>query len=322
MPAGATGNVVRDPGFESGGFTAGWHQCGTSSTKAMVTTARPHSGTHSALIGAVAKPELNGKAGVCQTIAVPANATLAFWVYEGTNDTIAYADQEADVLDSSGAQLAQLYKEAANSAGWVRKSYSLAAYAGKNVTLFFGVKGNGWASGYIYEYVDDVYAAAGTAPSPSPTTSPTSSPTTQPTSAPYACKNAQFVAYQREFGNGSISNDQFVDVCGIVKHVLPKQVTASGPHGYFYVAIPGSASPGTIEIVSNLQAMAQAPDHRPPGWPWVKTGDYVYVQGRYYYDNASSQGIDWTEDDSSSSWPHVGYVAVCAAAGTSCIFYH
>jgi hypothetical protein len=77
-----------------------------------------------------------------------------------------------------------------------------------------------------------------------------------------------------------------------------------------------------IEIVSNLDAMAGAPTNRPPTtWPWVAVGNYVYVQGRYYYDNASSQGVDWTEDDTSSSWPHVGYVAVCDASGASCSKY-
>jgi hypothetical protein len=102
--------------------------------------------------------------------------------------------------------------------------------------------------------------------------------------------------------------------------VLPSAQTGSGLHGYFYTSIAGS-SPGTIEIVSNLDAMAEAPSNTPPAWPWVAVGDYVYVQGRYYYDNSSSQGIDWTEDDSSGSWPHTGYVAVCSSVGTGCVFY-
>ncbi len=47
--------------------------------------------------------------------------------------------------------------------------------------------------------------------------------------------------------------------------------------------------------------------------------NYVYVQGRYYYyDNASSQGVDWTEDNTRSSWPHVGWVAVCDTSGANC----
>ena len=101
--------------------------------------------------------------------------------------------------------------------------------------------------------------------------------------------------------------------------MLPAKVTSSGRHGYFYVQMPSGYN---IEIVSNLDAMAQAPTHQPPStWPWVAVGNYVYVQGRYYYDNSSSQGIDWTEDDTSSSWPHTGDVVVCNSSGANCNFY-
>ena len=89
--------------------------------------------------------------------------------------------------------------------------------------------------------------------------------------------------------------DQLVDICGSVTQVLAKKATSSGTHGYFYVQMPSGYQ---IEIVSNLDAMAEASTDKPPTtWPWVAVGDYVYVQGRYYYDNSSSQGVDWTEDD-------------------------
>ncbi|HTX59392.1 MAG TPA: hypothetical protein VMH02_06890 [Verrucomicrobiae bacterium] len=343
------GNVVSDPGFESGGFADGWSSCGT--VAATVTTAEAHSGSYSALSGSTKKPEINGTAGVCQTIVVPADATLTFWVYEGTDDSVSYADQEADLLSTSGSTIANLFKEATTTNGWVERSYSLSAYAGETVKLYFGVKGNGYSKDYVYQYVDDVsvIGSGGTTPTPSPTASPTSAPTTSPTasptakptatptakptatptssptpvasSSPYPCNDSQFVTDQSEFASGKISADQLVDVCGSVTSVLPSKVTSSGNHGYFYVSIPGSASPGTIEIVSNLDAMAEAPSGDPPAWPWVATGDYVYVQGRYYYDNSSSQGIDWTEDDTDSSWEHTGYVAVCSSVGAGCIFY-
>jgi hypothetical protein len=104
-----------------------------------------------------------------------------------------------------------------------------------------------------------------------------------------------------------------------VTQVLAKKTTSSGTHGYFYVAMPNGYD---IEIVSNLDAMAEASTDQPPStWPWVAVGDYVYVQGRYYYDSSSSQGIDWTEDDTDSSWSHTGYVAVCNSSGASCSKY-
>ena len=296
-------NVVSNPGFETGSLSP-WTSCASVTGDAKISTAQAHGGSYSALIGTTSKPEVNGTAGICQTVTVPASGTLTFWVYEGTTDSISYADQEADIENTSGTVLTQLYKEASSTKGWEEKSFSLSAYAGQTVVLYFGVKGNGYSKDYVYEYLDDVTltGTGGATPTPSPTASPTSSPTTSPTSspttAPYACNDAGFITDQNEFGSGSISADQFVQVCGQVTQVLAKKTTSSGTHGYFYVSIPGSSSPGTIEIVSNLDAMAEASTDQPPStWPWVAVGDYVYVQGRYYYDNSSSQGIDWTEDD-------------------------
>ena len=324
----ASTNVVANPGFETGALSP-WTSCG-SVNDAAVSTAQVHSGSYSALIGTTTTPEVNGTAGLCQTVTVPAAATLTFWVYEGTTDTITYVDQEADILSTSGAQLVQLYAEAKSTGGWVEKTFSLSAYAGQTVQLYFGVKGNGYSKDYVYEYLDDVSltgssatsaptATPTSAPTATPTAPPTATPTVAPTSAPFACNNTQFLTDQSEFAAGTISADQLVDICGSVTQVLAKKTTSSGTHGYFYVAMPSGYQ---IEIVSNLDAMAEASTDDPPTtWPWVAVGDYVYVQGRYYYDSSSSQGVDWTEDDTDSSWEHTGYVAVCNSSGTSCSKY-
>jgi hypothetical protein len=133
------------------------------------------------------------------------------------------------------------------------------------------------------------------------------------------CDDAQFIADQQGFGSGTMTADQLVDICGKVTRVRAARRTRSGTHGYFFVRMPSGYQ---IEIVANLDAMAEASTDRPPAaWPWVAAGDYVYVEGRYYYDNASRQGVDWTEDDAGRSWPHTGYVAVCNAAGTNCVKY-
>jgi hypothetical protein len=315
-------NVVVNPGFETGSLSP-WTSCGSVNDPA-VSTAQTHSGTYSALIGSTKTPEVNGTAGLCQTVTVPAAATLTLWVYEGTTDTITYVDQEADILNTSGKQLAQLYSEAKSTGGWVEKTFSLSAYAGQTVQLYFGVKGNGYAKDYVYEYLDDVaVTGSGASPSPSPSPSgvPTASPipTATPTGAAFACNNTQFLTDQSEFAASTISADQLVDICGSVTQVLASKKTSSGTHGYFYVQMPSGYQ---IEIVSNLDAMAEASTDQPPStWPWVAVGNYVYVQGRYYYDNSSSQGVDWTEDDTDSSWEHTGYVAVCNASGAACAKY-
>jgi len=119
----------------------------------------------------------------------------------------------------------------------------------------------------------------------------------------WPCNNAKFGTDQAAYANGTLKVSYIEEnVCGIVTTVLPSKTTSSGLHGYYYVQLPSGYQ---IEIVCNLNAMKTAP----ATWPWTKTGDYSYVQGRYYYDNASTQGMDWTENDT-GSWPTVGFVVI------------
>ncbi|HEX7817447.1 hypothetical protein [Dyella sp.] len=121
------------------------------------------------------------------------------------------------------------------------------------------------------------------------------------TSTTFPCNNNQFLQDQQLFENGEISDDQEENVCGTVTQVLPAKHTRSGNHGYFYVQV---APDVVIEIVSDLDQM------NAPKWPWVHVGDSATVKGRYYYDNDSSQGIDWTHHGTSNSWPYAGYVVI------------
>ncbi len=130
-----------------------------------------------------------------------------------------------------------------------------------------------------------------------------------------ACDDAHFLRDRAAFEQGSLAADQPVDVCGIVLRVLRARETRSGAHGYFVVRLP---SGDDVEVISNLDAMARAGTDRPPPWPWVARGDYVYVQGRYFYDGPARDGIDWTEDDIGRSWLFRGYVTVCAPSRTHC----
>jgi hypothetical protein len=122
-----------------------------------------------------------------------------------------------------------------------------------------------------------------------------------PAGGSWPCNDQQFLTDQQQFANGSLQEDQEVDVCGTVTNVLASQDTRSGVHGYYDLQV----APGTmIEIVCDLGEMDA------PAWPWVKTGDYSYVQGRYYYDSTGSQGIDWTHHGTGRSWSSPGYVVV------------
>ena len=175
----ANGNLA-DGGFESGGYTD-WQQCG--SVNAAIGTWRPHTGKYSQKDGNVSTPEINGDAGLCQQITVPSGGKITFWLYQGTNETsTTYAYQEADLLDSSGYVLDNLYTSATTSSGWVQKTYDVSSYAGQTVWLYFGVHADGYSSGYIYQYVDDVAWAGSSTPTPAPSSS--ASPTPQPTATP------------------------------------------------------------------------------------------------------------------------------------------
>ncbi len=343
-PMDASG-ALADPGFESGGTTI-WTQCGTVNASVQSTTV--HSGSYAMQAGS-ASSEPNGNAALCQKVTVPGGSPkLTLWTNEKTNETsTTYAYQEISLRSPSNTAtvLTTLYKGLSTS-GWTLRTYDVSAYAGQSVVIYLGVHGNGGSGYYAGLWVDDVAWSGGTAtPTPVPTATPTGGPTATPTptgaptptpvptrtptptpvptgtptGTPYACNDQQFLTDQSNFANGSITGDQFVDICGAVTQVLPAKKTTSGNHGYFYIQMPSGYQ---IEIVSNLDAMAQAPTNQPPStWPWVAVGQYTYVQGRYYYDSASSQGVDWTEDDTSSSWPHVGYVAVCNSSGASCSKY-
>jgi hypothetical protein len=324
----ATANVIVNPGFESG--LTGWAEC----TKLAVSLSKvAHSGKKSVLLGTIHAPEIDGTAGICQTVTVPDSGRLTFWTKSIANVSTSGEYQQAQLL--AGKKVLQtLYTIAATTKTWEKQSYDLSGYAGQSVTIEFEVRGKGRHGNYIGQYVDDVSltgtAIASPSPSPSPysspspseppSASPSPSPSESPLASPPPCNDPQFVTYQTEFGAGSISGDQFVNVCGNVTRVFPSETTSSGLHGYFDITIAG-ANPNSIEIVSNLDAMAEAPSDRPPTWPWVAVNDYAYVQGRYYFDNTNSQGIDWTEDDTSGSWPHTGYVAVCSSVGVGCLLY-
>ncbi len=129
-------------------------------------------------------------------------------------------------------------------------------------------------------------------------------------SMPAQCDNTRFVQdqahYAQQFAHRHVPYGQHLDlpehICGMVVHVYRAQQSRSGRHGYFLMSVAGGTTP--IRIVSNLDEM------RAPAWPWVKVGDQVEVQGRYYYDGPNRQGVDWTHHGTSRQWPWPGFVSV------------
>ncbi len=147
-------NVVQNPGFETGSF-APWVISDTNNTPTVVMT-QAHSGTHSALMGALAAPEPLGNSTIYQTVTVPAGtSTLSYWYYPTTADTIAFDWQDAYVENTSGTILATVMHVDENTPAWTNKTFDMTPYAGQTVRLVFLVHEDGFGD-ITSMYVDDV----------------------------------------------------------------------------------------------------------------------------------------------------------------------
>ncbi|QCE33369.1 DUF3465 domain-containing protein [Acetobacteraceae bacterium] len=120
---------------------------------------------------------------------------------------------------------------------------------------------------------------------------------------PANCDNSAFLKEEASNAQNYFQRrapDMPVHICGEVTRTFPAKKTRSGRHFYFLLNIvPHKA----IRIVVNLDEMQ---NHR----PYIRVGDRVEVQGRYYYDNPHSQGVDWTHHGTSQKWGWPGFVAV------------
>lgn len=178
-------NILSDPGFESGGF-ASWGQCGN--VNAAMSTTRAHTGTYSARGGSAGSTsgEINGDAGVCQQVTIPASGVLTFWYYGFSNETsTTYSYQEAELFNASGVTVKMLWQAVDESSAWTQKTVDVSAYAGQTLYLYFGVHGDGYSGAYTILYVDDVSLSGGTStPTPTPTATPKPTATPVPTATP------------------------------------------------------------------------------------------------------------------------------------------
>ncbi len=160
----SSASLVINGGFESG--LTPWTASG--SPPPVVSTAKAHSGTASALIGTVQPgTEPLGDSSLSETIAVPSSGTttLSFWYWPSTTDTICSGSgcvfdwQEAQIRSTSGATLAQVFKSDSNSQTWTQATFNLSPYAGQSIQLWFNVHEDGSSPpDDTWMYLDDVTA--------------------------------------------------------------------------------------------------------------------------------------------------------------------
>jgi hypothetical protein len=147
--------LIQNGGFETGTL-ANWTTGGVAAP--TVSTVQKHSGTYSALDGASSGSEPNGDDFLYQTITIPntaTKATLTFWYWPATTDTITYDWQEAQVQNTSGATLAQILKVCSNAQAWTQVTYDLTSYKGQTIRIYFNDHQDGYGD-LTYMYVDDV----------------------------------------------------------------------------------------------------------------------------------------------------------------------
>ena len=147
--------LIQNGTFETGTL-ANWTTGGAAVPAAS--TVQKHSGSFSALDGASTGGEPNGDDFLYQAITIPSTATkatLTFWYWPATTDTITYDWQEAQVQNTSGTMLAQIMKVCSNTQTWTQVTYDLTTYKGQTVRIYFNDHQDGYGD-LTYMYLDDI----------------------------------------------------------------------------------------------------------------------------------------------------------------------
>jgi len=146
--------IIQNGGFESS--SPGWVYAGAYHPRRSQMIA--HSGKYSLRLGASSGQE--GDSIAYQVVTIPAsarNAVLSFYYWPASNDSSTYGWQEADVMNSSGNVLQQLFVNTTNDRVWVQLTFDLSAYTGQTVDIqFLDHEESGGGPYYTYMYVDDV----------------------------------------------------------------------------------------------------------------------------------------------------------------------
>jgi hypothetical protein len=147
--------LIQNGGFETGTL-ANWTTGGAALP--TISTVQKHSGSFSALAGASSGSEPNGDDFLYQSITIPSTATkatLTFWYWPSTTDTITYDWQEAQVQNTSGTMLAQIMKVCSNAQAWTQVTYDLTLYKGQTIRIYLNDHQDGFGD-LTYMYLDDI----------------------------------------------------------------------------------------------------------------------------------------------------------------------
>ncbi|MGB2874978.1 MAG: hypothetical protein WBB76_05810 [Gaiellaceae bacterium] len=154
-PAQVTLNVAAPNPVVNGGFESGLTGWTASGVVLPTVVSGGHSGSYSAQLGR--STAFNGDSTLKQTITVPVGSpTLTYWYNPHCPDTITYDQQSVQIRSTGGTVLATVMNICSNSGVWTQKTFSMAAYAGQTVVLYFNVHDDNWPTDPTYMLLDDV----------------------------------------------------------------------------------------------------------------------------------------------------------------------
>ena len=185
--------LIRDDGFETGHFNHGW-VVDNSNLSPIVSNALAHSGTFAAFLGGSLPlqfcgfgNEPTGDSSFYQEFGpVPANATLSFWHWDCTTDSIDFDWQDAYITDTNGNILQTIFHQSGNCQSWINETVDLTAYVGQSIRVKFLVHEDGFGA-LTGMFVDDVQLAlpcGSITPTPGPRATPVPRPRATPRPRP------------------------------------------------------------------------------------------------------------------------------------------
>ena len=147
-------NLLQNSSFESN--SSAWLYGGASHPKRSSTQA--HSGSYSLKLGTSSGQQ--GDSTAYQLVTIPRgsrNANLTLYYWPGSNDSSTYAWQEADIVDSSGRVIQQLFRNTTNDQTWIQMNFDLSSFAGQTIGIqFLDHENSNGGPYYNYMYLDDV----------------------------------------------------------------------------------------------------------------------------------------------------------------------
>ena len=85
-----------------------------------------------------------------------ATATLTFWYFAATLDTITFDWQDAQVRSSTGAVLVNVFHMASNTQVWTQRTVDLTPFRGQTVQIYFNAHDDGFSGDPTSLWIDDV----------------------------------------------------------------------------------------------------------------------------------------------------------------------